>query len=347
MWKRYFGRHGEERERSFVETMPQETRKRTRKAMLEERCIEYIPQGSTAVRIRQELISGSPHRFGWHATVELMSVIAGEVTIYADGTRYSLAEGDALWIGPNCGHFYHPLRADSRALITEVDPGFLSGWQIPVRPNSAFKVEVSADRPLRKEAANRNNPDEWLPLPDAAGFDPQSVSAELWNRLREVNRHLVNGSALSFRAAEAATALLFIDIEQSRQVLDAASETHVPGDNPIVASALRHVDAHYSGRILLSDIAREAGCSKTYLSTLFKQQTGISVRDHIARLRVRRAVDLIGSTADSLTDIALICGFPDNRSLTSAIKKYCGMTPQEYRILLSGQSCSLPARQAK
>jgi len=277
------------------------------KAMVlkEEQILEYTPPAACAPLLRMEWISGSPHRFGWHATVELMAAIAGDVTLYAGGQRYTLCEGDLLLIGPNCGHFYHPLRKESRALILEVGASFLDRRHLPTLPNEAVL------------------------LCDSAGQE------DLHQMLSAIGRYVYEGGELNCLAAEATTILLFVEIARilaSSGRGDTVMRTQVSqAENPLIESAISYIEHHCCGELALEDIASFAGCSKTYLSSLFKRKTGLSPSDYIARLRVRRAVDLLGSSKKSITDIALECGFPDNRSLANATKKYCGMTPQEYR----------------
>lgn len=292
--------------------------------MCEEYRLEYRRKVAETPRIRLEYIRGTPHRFGWHAAAELMAAAVGSVTVYADGRAHVLEQGDLLLLGPNCGHFYHPLRPESRAYILEASALFLSDWCLPIPPNRAWFF--------------RGTPD-------------------ILHSLERVAGHLRAGEELDLLACEATTALLFIDLvkqlhaeSDSKSTVDPHRKTPEAGSgrvqghknkpdpptsrNPLIDAATRYIEAHYAEPILLSDISKAAGCSKTYLSSLFKQQTGISPSDCVTRHRLRCAVDCMASPAQSILDIALRCGFPDSRSLVRTMKTYCGMTPAQYRALL-------------
>lgn len=70
--------------------------------------------------------------------------------------------------------------------------------------------------------------------------------------------------------------------------------------------------------------------SSSYLSKLFKQQTGEILRDYILNVRLKNAESLLQSEL-KLEEIAHRCGFIDAGTFIRAFKKRYGTTPGKYR----------------
>ena len=94
---------------------------------------------------------------------------------------------------------------------------------------------------------------------------------------------------------------------------------------------MAYIDAHFTEKILLTDIAEEEHLSLNYLSHFFKDMIGMSFQQYVALLRFDRARRLVEHTSMSITTICMECGFSDYRYLNNIYKKQLGYTPIEYR----------------
>ena len=92
-----------------------------------------------------------------------------------------------------------------------------------------------------------------------------------------------------------------------------------------------YIQKHYREKIYLEDIAEALGISPTYLSRLFKKETGICLQDAINEERVFRAANLLLYSELSLTEIAQYVGFPNQSYMGKVFKKLRNMTPMSYR----------------
>ena len=90
---------------------------------------------------------------------------------------------------------------------------------------------------------------------------------------------------------------------------------------------------HYREKIYLEDIAENLGVSSTYLSRLFRKETGICLQDYITEFRVERAANLLIYSNESLPRIAEYVNFPSQSYFGKVFKKYKQMTPRKYREL--------------
>ncbi|MBI6874685.1 helix-turn-helix transcriptional regulator [Clostridium aciditolerans] len=71
-----------------------------------------------------------------------------------------------------------------------------------------------------------------------------------------------------------------------------------------------------------------------YLSTIFNEKNGISLKDYINKLRIENAKKYLVETDMKISDISKIVGYNQLSYFGSIFKKFEGCTPNEYRIKL-------------
>ncbi len=98
-----------------------------------------------------------------------------------------------------------------------------------------------------------------------------------------------------------------------------------------VQKALTHIDSDISTNISTSTLASMQNVSASYLSSIFKKETGKSVTEYINGKRVEMAKDLLKKTNLQVQTIAQHCGIMDMNYFSKVFKKYVGKTPKEYR----------------
>lgn len=98
-----------------------------------------------------------------------------------------------------------------------------------------------------------------------------------------------------------------------------------------VQKAIIHIDSDISTNISTSTLAATQNVSASYLSSLFKKETGKSVTEYINTKRVEMAKDLLKKTNLQVQTIAQHCGIMDMNYFSKVFKKYVGKTPKEYR----------------
>ncbi|NOU98391.1 helix-turn-helix domain-containing protein [Paenibacillus sp. LMG 31456] len=81
----------------------------------------------------------------------------------------------------------------------------------------------------------------------------------------------------------------------------------------------------------LTKVADVFNLSSTYLSGLFKEQSGENFLNYVNKLRVEAAKTILVEQSVSLQEIATKVGYSNNVVLIRNFKKYVGMTPGEYR----------------
>lgn len=71
--------------------------------------------------------------------------------------------------------------------------------------------------------------------------------------------------------------------------------------------------------------------SRSYLTRIFKETTGITVVQYLTVVRIRQAARLLRETDSPITEIADLCGFGNVTYFEKVFHRIRGMTPRQYR----------------
>lgn len=92
-----------------------------------------------------------------------------------------------------------------------------------------------------------------------------------------------------------------------------------------------YIYSHIKERITIEDLAEEFGVSASYLSRLFKRQTGVSVSAYIREQKIEVAKNLLRFSDYSMIDIANRLSFSSQSHFIQQFRESVGMTPKKYR----------------
>ncbi len=98
-----------------------------------------------------------------------------------------------------------------------------------------------------------------------------------------------------------------------------------------VQKAIIRIEANLNGDLSLKTLAEAQNISASYLSGLFKKETGQTVTEYVNEKRVKLAQHLLRTSHLQIQTIAQHCGIPDVNYFSKVFKKYTGKTPKEYR----------------
>ena len=101
--------------------------------------------------------------------------------------------------------------------------------------------------------------------------------------------------------------------------------------SPPIRSVVEHLKLHYSQDMSLGMLAEVAGLSASYLSFLFKQETGQTITDYLAGLRIEQARRLLKESELPISEISSFVGYSDNNYFIKVFRRHYGMTPGDYR----------------
>ncbi len=99
----------------------------------------------------------------------------------------------------------------------------------------------------------------------------------------------------------------------------------------LIEQITAYMAEHYQEDISLKHLADTFAINYSYLSTLFKQETGQSVVNYLTRIRLERASHLLQTTTADIATIAEMTGYSDLNYFYRLFKKHFGLTPLSYR----------------
>ena len=102
------------------------------------------------------------------------------------------------------------------------------------------------------------------------------------------------------------------------------------GRQKLVDRAKLVLSADLARRWTLAEIAAEVGVSPVYLTQVFQQVEAMPLYRYQLRLRLARALDLLGQY-DDLTTLGLDLGFSSHSHFSSAFRQAYGRTPAEFQ----------------
>jgi len=92
-----------------------------------------------------------------------------------------------------------------------------------------------------------------------------------------------------------------------------------------------HISQHFMEKITLNDLAEVADLSVSYLSKIYKEETGESLSNYINNVRIGVAVELLKDRNISLSEVSCRVGFEDQSYFTKVFKRIQGISPGKFR----------------
>ena len=99
----------------------------------------------------------------------------------------------------------------------------------------------------------------------------------------------------------------------------------------LVKQACAYIQQNYTRSFSLEELSETIGVSKSYLSRIFKMDTGIPLWDYLNRYRIQKAKELLLITDESITAIAADVGYEDTSYFSRVFHEIAGCSPRAYR----------------
>lgn len=99
----------------------------------------------------------------------------------------------------------------------------------------------------------------------------------------------------------------------------------------VVFKAAEYIKSRFADKITLDEIAEHVSLSRSYLSRIFKEETGESLSAYVNKVRIDKAKLMLLDKDCALVDVASLCGFEDQSYFTKVFKKLVGVSPKRYR----------------
>ena len=117
----------------------------------------------------------------------------------------------------------------------------------------------------------------------------------------------------------------------TRAIADYFNEKNKPGCRKVINEIKSYININYFKDISLRQISKEFYMNESYLSDLFKRETGSSFSNYLSNIRIDQSKVLLMQDDLKIQDIAEMVGYSDSRYFIKVFRKFTGMTPSEYR----------------
>lgn len=94
---------------------------------------------------------------------------------------------------------------------------------------------------------------------------------------------------------------------------------------------LRYIDREYINIKNVKSVSDALSYSEYYLSHLFKEKLGVSIKEYIIEKKLKNAALLLKTTEMSVGEIAEYLNFATHHTFSQAFKRYYKMSPSEYK----------------
>lgn len=104
------------------------------------------------------------------------------------------------------------------------------------------------------------------------------------------------------------------------------------GEHPTIFLIKDYISRNYMDETLsVKDIGSHVFLSASYVCTFFKNETGKTLNQYLTEFRMERAKALLSDSRYKISDVSSKVGYSDGNYFGKSFKKYCGLSPTEYR----------------
>lgn len=120
-------------------------------------------------------------------------------------------------------------------------------------------------------------------------------------------------------------------VSDSINLLEKTFSGRVQTGHREVEAVKRYIAAHYGDEMSVERLSELVYMAPSYLSSVFKKETGQNLNRFIKSVRMEKAKDLLEQTMMKIVDISTACGYPNVSYFCSSFREYYGISPQKFR----------------
>lgn len=123
-----------------------------------------------------------------------------------------------------------------------------------------------------------------------------------------------------------------------REISEKAAPDGPPDSDGVIEKAKEYCQQHFAQEIDLQQVADYVCMNRNYFCDFFKKNTGQHFSEYLTLIRMEKAKELLLKTEYRSQAIAALCGYKNSSHFGRVFKAFTGMTPKEYRRMLSLQN---------
>ncbi|TXK78380.1 response regulator [Paenibacillus sp. N3.4] len=116
-----------------------------------------------------------------------------------------------------------------------------------------------------------------------------------------------------------------------RGVCSCVQEKRNGKSNNVIERVRHFIEERYPDNLTVANIAEGVYLSQTYVSLLFKQETGETIYEYLTKIRIEKAKELLHDPRNKFYEVCEAVGYSDPSHFSKLFKKITGLTPSMYR----------------
>lgn len=258
---------------------------------------------------------GNSYPWHWHDEIELAYVEKGMLTVSINEQRYNLESGDGFFINSGVLHGFAATQ-ETECLLPNVlfRASLIYGtqdsvyWKKYMRPLmeavNLSHIILKKDVPWQKDFLNHIKTAYEALLLKKIGYE-----LRVRNELTEVICLIWENCFVQISNQKAQN---YTEVNRLRKMLD-------------------FIQQCYMEPIQIQQIAEAASVSKTECLRCFNRVIGVSPKQYLINLRIRKAKELLSESSLTLMEICSNCGFQNQSYFTKMFREETGISPGRWR----------------
>lgn len=245
----------------------------------------------------------------WHKEIQFVYVKSGRVEYRVGADVFILEEGEGLFVNASSLHEAKPFQIERATIFCiNVNPVILGGHKDSIFATKYVLPYITSNRlPYVMLSDQLAQKIEFL----AKLLQEQAVFYELkvWRELLVIWETILSQSMLTEEILDPA---IIVQHDRAKEMLD-------------------YLHAHYQEKISLENLAAHVFLSRAECSRFFKKIVGMTPFTYLLHYRLRKSMELLRDSEQSITTIATTTGFSTVSYYIEKFKKYTGYSPHVYR----------------
>ena len=169
-------------------------------------------------------------------------------------------------------------------------------------------------------------------------FTRELLSWGIETDLKRLEEAYFQTRVLEKKQYEAVLRLLTIFAQHLASLSNQLMVSAKQAESPMISRAKVYISEHQDEELSLRQVAGAVNTSAFYFCKMFKQATGLTFTDYLARIRIEKVKNLLLNPHKRISEAAYEAGFQSLSQFNRVFRKIAGEAPTVWRAKLQGRS---------